>query len=70
MPARLVEGGAVAWLKPYSRTDTHPDRVVIVVIVVVAMDGVPIAASHDADPVETGAGYRRAGMENGDMGRP
>ena len=32
-PARLIEGGAVA-LKSYARTDTHPDVVVVVVIVI------------------------------------
>jgi len=51
----------------YSRTQLHPDLVVIVVVVVVVVARVMAPADSDAYPVRTGCWYLRAGAIDGDM---
>ena len=54
----------------YSRTQLHPDLVVIVVVVVVVVARVMAPADSDAHPVQTGLRNMRAGAISGDMARP
>lgn len=51
----------------YSRTETHPDPVVIVVVVEVMVATVMAPANSDAHPVLTGFWNMRAGAISGDM---
>ena len=67
MPARLVEAGPLRD-GTYARTDTHPDRVVVVVVMLVAVTDSAMAPARAAMPGLAGAGTSRARVENGDMG--
>ena len=51
----------------YSRTQLHPDLVVIVVVVVVVVARVMAPADSDATPAWTGCWNMRAGAMEGDM---
>ena len=51
----------------YSRTQLHPDLVVIVVVVVDVVARIMAPADSDAHPVWTGLWNLRAGAMDGDM---
>jgi hypothetical protein len=67
VPARLIEGGAVALRETYSRTDSHPEPVVVVVVVVMLETAMPRAGT-DALRTDVGTKCALAGAEYAGMG--
>jgi len=64
------EGGAGGYEITEARTDTHPDGVVVVVVIVVATERTMLPTGNGADPAKAGAKRVRAGVESGDMPGP